>query len=503
MEIYETLLWIIRRSGGRCVEKECTCLVLCEIIKYRLIATGMIKVYLDWNIFAQMKGGYQNDLLNILSNKDRFFIPFSTSHIGDILSSYSEDSEQKERIDNDLEFITNITDNHCLSNNGKDIIINQSDPKLLFQDRVENKDFMANFSLDTLEKTFSENELTKEIGKRFITLLKSISLDPLLKDIYENPDSSKSFNQVFPGLKENPTMDGLFKSFRQMYQNLNETEDYKKLRETTQKGLGIKRDKIFNDENPYNIIDSAHDKIKLPINDKTNNSKNAPEWFNKITNEFLMLDMHGYQEDTVKVEPNKRKETFKNTIEDSFHCAFASTCNIYIINDKKSYNKARQIYKRLDINTKVFKPNQFLEYYDKYLNIESAEYHINNLFDIIKSHSYHEYLDAKGFQKIYLIPYFIFDIFNKIVVVQPANNEKPFIFLSKLSPTNSNYTHYTEIRNLVKMLNEYYGNDIKNKGAMLEEELQTENWDGRIWKINDSQLRLVSLNGYIQLYFDL
>ncbi len=83
----------------------------------------MIKVYLDWNVTAQMKGGYQNDLFKALSNKDKFFIPYFTSHIGDILSSYSEDIEQKKRIAKDLEFITSLTDNLCLSNNGKQVIL--------------------------------------------------------------------------------------------------------------------------------------------------------------------------------------------------------------------------------------------------------------------------------------------------------------------------------------------------------------------------------------------
>ena len=102
-------------------------------------------------------------------------------------------------------------------------------------------------------------------------------------------------------------------------------------------------------------------------------------------------DMHGYQEDTVQVKPNKRKETFRNTTEDSFHCAFASTCNFYIINDNKSYNKTKQIYKRLGINTIVFKPNEFIEHYNNFLNVKNSETHINILFGILESSNFSEY----------------------------------------------------------------------------------------------------------------
>lgn len=462
----------------------------------------MIKVYLDWNVMAQMKGGYQNDLLKALSNKDKFFIPYSTSHIGDILSSHSEDIEQKKRIEKDLEFISTITDNLCLSNNGKQVILDKSDPKVLFQQRVDDKDFMTDFSLDTLDGMFSDNESTKGIGKALVSLLKSIPLDGAFKDAIENPESGKYLNQMFPELKENPTMEGFFNSFGKMYQNLNEKEDYKILREVTQKGLGIKRDKIFNDDNPYNLIDKAHNKLGVSLDKYIDNSKNAPEWYNKISNEYILLDMHGYQEDTVKVKENKRKETFKNTTEDAFHSAFASTSNFYIINDKKSYKKTKQIYERLKINTVVFNPVEFLDYYKKYLNIEHTAEHFKIAVDIIKTNNFFESKVENGVQRTYIFPYFLFDFFNKIIVVQPNDNEKPIILLSKFSPTNGHVTHFMEIRILVKMLNEYFGNDIENKGDVLDKEFEEENWTGRIWKLDDIQFKLMALNGYFQLYFD-
>ena len=452
---------------------------------------------------SQMKGGYQNDLLSVISNKNKFFIPYSTSHVCDILSSYSEgDIEQDKRIDEDLEFITSLTDNYCLSNNGKQIVIDKSDPKTYFQQRVDDKDFMTDFNLDTLEEMFSENKLTKNIGKTLVSLLKSIPLDKAFKDAIENLESGKYLNQMFPDLKENPTMEGFFNSFGKMYQNLNEKEDYKVLREVTQKGLGINRNKIFNDDSPYKLIDKAHNKLGYNPEKYIDNSKNAPEWFNKITNEYLMLDMHGYQEDKVRVKENKRKETFKNTTEDAFHSAFASTCNFYIINDNKSYKKTKQIYDRLKVNTVVFKPDEFLEYFNKYLNIESTAEYFKIATEIIKTNNFFENKDENGVQRTYIFPYFLFDFFNKILVVQSDESKTPIILLSKFSPTNGRVTHFVEIKILVKTLNEYLGNDIDNKGELLNEEFETENWSGRIWKLDNIQFRLISANGYFQLYFD-
>ena len=41
----------------------------------------MIHVYLDWNVFVRMKNGLEDELLKVLSTKDKFFIPYSTAHI--------------------------------------------------------------------------------------------------------------------------------------------------------------------------------------------------------------------------------------------------------------------------------------------------------------------------------------------------------------------------------------------------------------------------------------
>ena len=463
----------------------------------------MIKVYLDWNVIAQMKGGYLNELLEILSNKDKFLIPYSTSHIGDIFSSYSEDDKQKKRIDEDLEFITSLTNNLCLSNTGSEVTLDTTNPKKLMQDKINDKDIMNDFSLDSLEELMSDNSETKEIGKMLIALYKSIPLGTTYTEALENPESGEYLNQIFPDLKENPTMGGLLNSFSKMYTNLNEKEDYKILREVTQKGLGINRDKIYNNTNPYQLIDKVHSKLGVSLDKYIDNTKNAPEWFNKITNEYIMLDMHGYQEDKVRVKQNRRKETFTNTTEDAFHSSFASTCNFYIINDKKSYNKTKQTYDRLKINTIVFKPNEYIEYYKKFLNINKFVEHFKMVIELITTNNYFENTIENGIMKTYLFPYFIFDFFNKIVVIKMNDNEQPIMLLSKIPPTNKSNTYYLEIIKLINKFNDFLGKDLDNLGGLKINELESENWVGRTWDLNGIEFNLICPNGYFQLYFSI
>jgi len=46
----------------------------------------MIKVYLDWNIMSGMKNNHFQELHNIILNRDKFLLLYSTSHIGDIFA---------------------------------------------------------------------------------------------------------------------------------------------------------------------------------------------------------------------------------------------------------------------------------------------------------------------------------------------------------------------------------------------------------------------------------
>jgi hypothetical protein len=322
----------------------------------------MITVYLDWNVMAQMKGGFLGALHDILFQRDRFFVPYSTSHIGDILSSYVEnDQAQEKRIEADLDFITSITNNQCLSNNGKQIVLDTTPPHSIFQQRINDSDLLNDFDIEKIAELFNVEGVPKGLGDMFTTALKSIPMDDSFNTALQNPESKEIIQKVFPDLGENPTMEDFIRSFANMVKNLNEEEGYKDLRKITQSGLGINRDKIFNDNDPKHIIDNAHSKVGFKFNEFVDLSKYAPEWYNRITNEYLKLDMHGYQEDKVEVKPNKRKQTFANMIKDAAHAAFAATCEFYITNDNKSYHKTKMVYEHLGITTTVVKPQEFID----------------------------------------------------------------------------------------------------------------------------------------------
>lgn len=61
----------------------------------------MIKTYFDWNVLSQIKNGDHSVLKEIIFDNDKMFIPFSTSHIGDIFSSFKETSTQRDFIESE------------------------------------------------------------------------------------------------------------------------------------------------------------------------------------------------------------------------------------------------------------------------------------------------------------------------------------------------------------------------------------------------------------------
>ncbi|WP_452226811.1 hypothetical protein [Lacinutrix cladophorae] len=460
----------------------------------------MIKIYFDWNVLSQIKNGKHSELKEIIFNDDKLFIPFSTSHIGDILSSFKETEEQKEYIKSDLEFISNLTNNKCLVNTNKDIILDFYSPKEIFQQRIDEKESFKDLSINGLLSIFEQDESTKIIGKSFLNLLKALPIQDTFKKAFENPESSEQMEKIFPGLKENPTMEGFFESFSKMALNLNESDTYKEMRKSIQDGIGINRDRIYDTKDPYKIIDNKYQKLGVSPSDYINKSKNSPEWFDTISNEYLMLDMHGYQEDKVNIGKG-RKETFKNTTEDAFHSAFASTCNFYVINDNKSYKKTRVIYEKLKINTMVLKPSEFVKYYNNYLNINNQIFNIKVPFEIIKTEKYYEEIMEDAVLRIYFVPFFFFGFFNKIMVLIPNNGNKATVLLSQNKPSNHS-VYSMEISRLHNEICDLLGNDIDNLGKIKEEEFKEKEWIGRKWKIDDYAFRLIRINGEFQFYFD-
>jgi hypothetical protein len=462
----------------------------------------MITIYLDWNVIVQMKNGFHKDLREILK-QERFLIPYSTSHIGDIFASFKEDDQEQEKLINgDLEYLYGLCKNNCLSNDGKEVRLQHYHPKDLFEQKVNERDLFTDFSIDKLSEML-QGEKNIEGAANLLASIKDMPLDRYFIDALNNPEAEKHLDTIFPGLKENPTMGGFFKCFGNMLTRMNEGEGYKELRKLTQTGLGIKRDQIFDADDPYSMIKEVYEKLNIPANIINQaNSKYAPAWFDEISNEYLKLDMHGYQEDKVKTNKG-RKETFRNTTEDSFHAAFASTCNFYICNDNKAYSKTVKVFEKLSLNTLIFKPEEFLDYYNTFLSIRPIASEIEIPIAYLDTDSFTEDDAEDGFVRTYHVPHFVFDFFNKMIATFDKSGKVTMLVLSKFNPTNKNTTYYFELEPLSRKLISALGEDSQKLGTINQKEFQEKEWGGRLWRVGAHSFKLICLNGNVQFYYNL
>ena len=207
--------------------------------------------------------------------------------------------------------------------------------------------------------------------------------------------------------------------------------------------------------------------------------------------------MYGYQEDRVNVDKG-RKETFKNTTEDAFHAAFATTCNFYIVNDEKGYKKSKKVYEKLNINTYSVKPFEFVEYFKKYLVFEEKIWNFTIIPGIVENFPFDENRYEGRLIRSYYVPYYLFDFFNKVIVM--INDNEPLqVVLSRVNPTNGG-KYVFEIITLAGEICSLLGQDADGLGEVKASEFEESEWIGRKWNVGDKVYRLVSINGYIQFY---
>lgn len=471
------------------------------LIVYSHNSVQMISIYLDWNVISQMKHGQHDELRKILDAK-RFLMPYSTSHISDILSSLKSGEDQNEFVDSDLQALSDLSNNRVLLNDGKEVILDVRHPKLLFDDRVSEKDQFNDLSLENLEAILKENETIPGVTDAILAPLKNSRLDQAFVDAFKNPESAKYMDSMFPGLRENPTMAGFFKSFSEMMKRMNEGEDYKKLREITQSGLGINRDKMFNENGPFGAIEKMYKELNVDLRKFRPKNEHGRAWFNEISNEYLTLDMSGFQEDKINTSKG-RKETFRNTTEDAFHAAFASTCNFYIINDNRAYHKTKKVFEKLNFNTFVFKPNEFVEHYKNFLAERPLKVQVQIPITYLTAKPLNEELGEDGSTKIYHLPYFVFDFFNKMIAFYSKEGAIEMILLTRFIPTNKPGTYFFEIERLSQLLFEAFGEDVDQLGPITANEFVGDEWKGRKRDFDTVALRFARTNGYFQLYYDI
>jgi hypothetical protein len=461
----------------------------------------MIKVYVDWSVMSQLKQGHHPELLPYLERKGQLVVIYSTSHISDILVSYREgDAQQDQRIREDLDFISRLTDDWCAHTADKQIVIRPLDPHIQFEEQVEQSEGYGSegplaYLLNLLER-----------GSPAGQALEAYMQMPMPEDmvrVYDEPGAAARMRARYPGLEEDPTIGMLISSFWSSRKSLNETEAYKDLRLDLQQGLGINKDKMFASQAPFADMAKIYEQIRELTGfdiDQVMRNDQTPAWFQDISHNYLLLDMHGFQQDKVKVS-EKQKDTMRNTVDDGFHAAFASTCDFYLTSDSRSANKAKAVYEKLNLNTRIWSPAEFVAYADNSLAYDAPADHLKLWLRLLSTEDYNESTADDGIWRTILTEFFFFDYFNKIVLFYENGKTVPVIYLTKIKPSNYRVISPQEVTAVISKLNIAFRTDEATQ--VRTEDFNLSGTFSYTWQFEGLDYRLHYLNGFLQLYLDL
>lgn len=457
-----------------------------------------MKIYLDWNILNGIKNGHFNELKSIIEKDSSIFTFYSTAHISDIVSA-SDDSIVT-YIKSDLDFISSFTKNLCLYNDGKEIKMEFSDPYHFYENEIEGIKLIKSFSINYLTKN---NKIDHEL-KEILQNLSELPLYFIFNDATKDTKTEENLYKLFPGLKDDLTLKGMFNSVLKLFENLNEKETYKDLKNEVKK-IEINQGKLTSPKyDPFKVINDTYSKLNTEsplIKDYISLGKNAPLWFDEISQAYILLDIHGYYSDAVSTK-KKKKKTFRNTKNDAFHTAYASCCDVYITQDNKNNSKAKAVFKNKEISTYVFKPNEFIKFYSDNLHNLSFQDDWNKVLDVIQNESFTYVKGNNGdTYRIYISDYQFFKYFNKITIIDTDDKERLYFMMGKELPTNCLGVVYEELIPTINLIADSLGKDDNgNKLFNLAEVDKKNNWDGRYWTFDDLSLKLIHFGKYFQFY---
>lgn len=315
-------------------------------------------IYLDWNIFNKLENidnlpDEQKDSYAKLAafiSKSSVSCPYSYSnaHMNDLYRGYVKDpTYAKGHIEN----ITAVTRNLCITQywGEKQVRWHHREASHYLDATIMAKD--QEFStLDSILNSDDYPEL--QVGFDFTkSVLQIIPIDKSFLQIYTK---EPIFNSIYPRTKTELNMYALmedileftfkmqndFVLYKQFKRLINETRS----RFPKHTPLHKNADSIAGQHPEYLDWDQSWEDASTKYPQKSSNLA-----YDRIINLFVTTDLKGYRQD----------DKFANLLDDALHCFYAAHCDYFITIDSKCADKAKLVYGKLGITTKVYNPLAF------------------------------------------------------------------------------------------------------------------------------------------------
>ncbi|WP_343633965.1 hypothetical protein [Fluviicola sp.] len=327
-------------------------------------------IYLDLNVFDQIEKierlNYQEAepyqlILDSLQSGTLTTV-YTNAHISDLIRAYKSPSGDTTQLEGHLQHISTLTNNNFMCLYGQ-----QSETKLERKDVFEVFNSSLEDSLKPQETSFSGliDSITSDVDLELVDAIlnKTIeSMTTLVTQAFPD-DFMKAFEfplyqKMFPITYSSGDMKNMFDDLLtlntrigqdpEMYRDLKRMmnpDNFNEFAKMLPPGQTIDKKELKKSLKKYDI-DSM-----LETYAPDGKTSDHP-WYDKITNLYSKIDFKGFKTD----------KDFDNMIDDSNHTFYGSHCYFFITEDTRCHYKATEVYKQLNIPTKVFTPKEFLQY---------------------------------------------------------------------------------------------------------------------------------------------
>ncbi len=266
------------------------------------------KIYLDLNAFKQISTHGNKEFTDKvkLIDKGMFAITYSVAHLEELKSSNHYGASTSEHVEKDLSIYDTYADKilkpdppYAININGK-----------LYMEHILCIDEYAEEAYEVISNTMDRNDTVEAINREFLE--KAIEAN--------NPEND---------------------SLKILLELRNEIILYLV-------NLGLIPNKDFDIAMNWKFSD-IKEKFYLV------------ETYIELA--FQILEMSGMYEDREKIKKKKTIEQIaRSWTHDTSHVIYASYCEFFISNDEKLRNKAKAIYKFLEVPTVILDVNEFIDY---------------------------------------------------------------------------------------------------------------------------------------------
>lgn len=356
----------------------------------------MLKVYLDWNVITHLKDETNTELyLYLMANKDKFIFPYSAAHLKDLSISKSDDNRYYEQ---DLHLLSEICEHHLLEHEQN---INNPYPYKCYPKEyleINGQDievFNSGFSKDSFFKNLESKGLD---SNAFMSFLEKKIIEPLEIPIINRTicNYADIFSVLFEYGPQIFNSKKLPKLIQKSIQEATDKDVYKDIQ-------GAQSGNIFQklDEITIPQIGESFSGITETVLAERNQSN-----LELFTTLYIALNLSGFFAD--------KNRALQNIYTDSEHAYYASSCDIFVTNDKRLREKTSAIYSEKGIRTLVVSINKLKSLMDEEL---SKSYDIEFMFKEALQ-TYGVPIREEGEHKVYgQLPFHFLGLFNFCVKI--------------------------------------------------------------------------------------